>query len=153
MIDIDALKRDKRPQSSTLVHALIDRLEAAEKEIAMKERVIDSLATVIKRLDAQCDAAEKSDAVSIAMYRKARDERDNLRAENAALVDDMNLLRNNNTALRAKVEQMERQEPVVEVQWAAGIPNGILDFISTDGYLPKLGDKLYALPGAKGEEK
>ena len=31
MIDIDALKRDKRPQSSTLVHALIDRLEAAEK--------------------------------------------------------------------------------------------------------------------------
>ena len=32
MIDIDALKRDKRPQSSTLVHALIDRLEAAEKE-------------------------------------------------------------------------------------------------------------------------
>ena len=31
-IYIDALKRDKRPQSSTLVHALIDRLEAAEKE-------------------------------------------------------------------------------------------------------------------------
>ena len=31
-IDIDALKQDKRPQSSTLVHALIDRLEAAEKE-------------------------------------------------------------------------------------------------------------------------
>ena len=53
--------------------------------------------------------------------------------------------------LRAKIEAMERQEPVVEVQWAAGIPNGILDFISTDDYLPKLGDKLYALPGAKGE--
>ena len=31
-IDIDALKQDKRPQSSILVHALIDRLEAAEKE-------------------------------------------------------------------------------------------------------------------------
>ena len=56
-------------------------------------------------------------------------------------------------ALRAKIERMEQQEPVVEVQWAAGIPNGILDFISTDGYLPKLGDKLYALPGAQGEEK
>ena len=55
--------------------------------------------------------------------------------------------------LEAKVAEMEKQEPVVEVQWAAGIPNGILDFISTDGYLPKLGDKLYALPGAKGEEK
>ena len=98
MIDIDALKRDKRPQSSTLVHALIDRLEAAEKDVAIKEEVIDSLATVIKRLDAQCDAAEK--------------ERDDLRAENAALVDDMNLLRDNNTALRAKIEAMERQVPV-----------------------------------------
>ena len=32
MIDIDALKRDKRPQSSAIVHALLDRLEAAEKE-------------------------------------------------------------------------------------------------------------------------
>ena len=52
-------------------------------------------------------------------------------------------------ALRAKIAEMEKQEPVVEVQWAAGIPNGILDFISTDGYLPKLGDKLYALPGAQ----
>ena len=30
MIDIDALKRDKRPQSAGVVHALIDRLEAAE---------------------------------------------------------------------------------------------------------------------------
>ena len=84
---------------------------------------------------------------------KAADELEQLRAENAALVDDMNLLRVNNTALRAKVTEMEKQEPVVEVQWAAGIPNGILDFISTDGYLPKLGDKLYALPGAKREWK
>ena len=91
---------------------LLDRLEAAEKDIAIKEEVIDSLAAVIKRLDAQCDAAEKSDAESIAMYRKARDERDALRAENAALVDDMNLLRNNNMALRAKIEAMEKQVPV-----------------------------------------
>jgi len=53
--------------------------------------------------------------------------------------------------LRAKIERMEKQGPVVEVQWAADIPNSFLDFISTDGYLPKLGDKLYALPGAKGE--
>ena len=84
MIDITGLREDKRPQSSAIVHALIDRLEAAEK----------------------------SDAESIAMYRKARDERDNLRAENAALVDDMNLLRNNNMALRAKIEAMEKQVPV-----------------------------------------
>ena len=32
MIDIIGLREDKRPQSSTIVHALLDRLEAAEKE-------------------------------------------------------------------------------------------------------------------------
>lgn len=32
MIDIAKLREDKRPQSSAIVHALIDRLEAAEKE-------------------------------------------------------------------------------------------------------------------------
>lgn len=43
------------------------------------------------KLRAKIEAAEKSDAESIAMYRKARDERDEL---------------------RAKIEQMERQEPI-----------------------------------------
>ena len=42
----------------------------------------------------------------------AADEIERLRTESAALVDDMNLLRDNNTALRAKVEEMEKQEPV-----------------------------------------
>ncbi len=32
MIDTTGLREDKRPQSSTIVHALLDRLEAAEKE-------------------------------------------------------------------------------------------------------------------------
>lgn len=32
MIDIAKLREDKRPQSSTIVHALLDRLEAAERE-------------------------------------------------------------------------------------------------------------------------
>ena len=39
--------------------ALMAKLEAAEKDIAVKEEVIDSLAAVVKRLDAQCDAAER----------------------------------------------------------------------------------------------
>lgn len=41
------------------ISELLDRLEAAEKDVAIKEEVIDSLAAVVKRLDAQCDAAEK----------------------------------------------------------------------------------------------
>ena len=41
----------------------------------------------------------------------AADEIECLRSENAGLVDDMNLLRDNNTALRARIEAMEQQEP------------------------------------------
>ena len=49
-------------------------------------------ATISELLD-RLEAAEKSDAESIAMYRKVREERD---------------------ALRARIAEMERQEPVAE---------------------------------------
>lgn len=87
MIDITGLREDKRPQSSTIVHALLDRLEAAEKE---------------------------------------------------------------RNVLKAKVEQMERQEPVGEIQRA----NSTGNYINSVVWVPMaVGSKLYALPGAKGEEK
>lgn len=96
MIDITGLREDKRPQSSTIVHALLDRLEAAEKE---------------------------------------RDE------------------------LRTKIEQMEKQEPVARVHihrtgWNAGVAWSVRPINDFDS-LPLLrdGDKLYARPGAQGEEK
>ena len=54
-------------QALELEAKLEAKLEAAEKDIAMKEEVIYSLTAVVKRLDAQCDAAEK--------------ERDDLRAK------------------------------------------------------------------------
>ena len=41
----------------------------------------------------------------------AADEIERLHTESAGLVDDMNLLRDNNTALRAKIEAMEKQGP------------------------------------------
>ena len=128
---------------------------------------------VINELLDRLEAAEKSDAESIAMYRKARDERAALRAENAALVDDMNLLRNNNTALRAKVAEMEKQEPldagsdVFRSAFEAALKAG--NWPATrqgDGYRSPSTQiawriafstvnrlKLYALPGAQGEEK
>lgn len=85
-------------------------------------------AVTITRLRAKLEAAEKSDAESIAMYRKARDERD---------------------ALRAKIEAMERQKPVGK--FTQHPSNGLWE---QDGY----GDNpearpLYALPVAQGEEK
>lgn len=90
MIDIDALKLDKRPQSSTIVHALLDRLEAAEADALEQARLNGMGAEREAALLAKLEAAEKSDAESLAMYRRARDERD---------------------ALKDKIERMEQQRP------------------------------------------
>ena len=82
----------------------------------------------------------------------AADEIERLRTESAGLVDDMNLLRDNNTALRAKVAEMERQKPVATVRINVINGNPSVDFVPGLHYLHH-NDKLYALPGAKGEEK
>ena len=85
-------------------------------------------------LMAKLEAAEKSDAESIAMYRKARDERD---------------------ALQAKIKAMEKQEPVAQVGvhktgGNAGIAWSARPLNEFDS-LPPLcdGDKLYLAPGAQ----
>jgi hypothetical protein len=76
----------------------------------------------------------------------AADEIERLRTESAGLVDDMNLLRDNNTALRARIEAMGKQEPVASV-WRCD--NGHIHG-SCERPLP-MGAKLYTLPGAQGE--
>lgn len=91
----------------------------------------------------------------------AEKERYALRAENAGLVDDMNLLRDNNTSLRAKIAEMEQQAPVM---WAnssninssrinkerggSGDQHTCSETQTTYHDAP-----LYALHGAQGEEK
>lgn len=119
MIDITGLREDKRPQSSTIVHALLDRLEAAEKE------------------------------------------RDALRAESDTRKALTDLLRAEIGGLRAKITEMEKQEPVA---WRTFDGEGGYDYRSyEDNENYKLGwdarnpnhigwvEPLYALPGAKGE--
>ena len=89
-------------------------LRAVIQEIGLNGVCPAEINELIDRLE----AAEKSDAESLAMYRKARDERD---------------------ALRAKIAEMERQEPVAE--WVETRFDGAKLY------------KLYVFPGAKGEEK
>ena len=152
MIDIDALKRDKRPQSSAIVHALLDRLEAAEKDIAIKEEVIDSLAAVVKRLDAQCDAAERE-----------RDECNRRRLEAADhFAAQTELMKKKYDDLRVKVAEMEQQEPVGVLHVGSYYGEELQDweFEANQCACDKLNEAyvrnpmslpLYALPGAKGE--
>ena len=54
--------------------------------------------------------------------------------------------------LRAKIEAVERQEPVATVRINAINGNPSVDFVPGHRYLHH-NDKLYALPGAQGEEK
>lgn len=87
-----------------------------------------------------------------------RRERNALRAENAGLVDDMNLLRDNNASLRARIEEMEKQEPVKyefqgrDGKWYPFIDQRHYENTVADGTWPIR--SLYALPGTKtqGEE-
>ena len=88
----------------------------------------------------------------------AADEIERLRTENAGLVDDMNLLRDNNTALRAHVEAMERQEPV-KTQHRVPFVNSNGELVGYSVWIDGRGfdhwphRSLYLAPGAKGEEK
>ena len=155
MIDIKELRR--------LAQAAIAKMNASDPEFASSTPPL----AILELLD-RLEAAEKSDAVSIAMYRKARDERDALRAENAALIDDMNLLRNNNMALRAKIEAMEKQEPVAFALYSGWSfkaayhkEHEACDQRDRRQLSADLGGSLeayrvvplYALPGAQGEEE
>jgi hypothetical protein len=115
MIDITGLREDKRPQSSTIVHALLDRLEAAENDVALKERVIDALGS------------------------------------------ELNAVANERDELRARIEQMERQEPVAKVRvhrtgGNAGLAWSVAPLNDFDSLpLMRDGDRLYALPGAQAQ--
>ena len=91
--------------------------------------VMRAAADEIERLAARLEAAEKSDAESIAMYRKARDERD---------------------ALRAKIEAMERQEPVA---WCTTDETETVVEALGMNKSRRFDTALYLAPGAKGEEK
>ncbi|MDX9716292.1 MAG: ead/Ea22-like family protein [Thauera sp.] len=104
--------------------ALLSKLEAAEKER--------------DALRAKLEAAEKSDAESIAMYRKARDERD---------------------ALCARIEAMEKQEPVAWLHESRRDSDVVTNAVkhvwgkAAVGSMAAYSIPLYTLPGAKGEEK
>ena len=110
--------------------ALMAKLEAAEKERDSLRADKATLQQMTYSLKDRLEVAEKSDAESIAMYRKARDERDNL---------------------RAKIERMERQEPAY---WGPkhAIEGGSTTVIVGKFPVNPTDAPLYALPGAKGEK-
>ena len=99
MIDITGLREDKRQQSSAIVHALIDRLEAAEKSRD------DLLACLGEWLDKTKWVQQGSNEGTISAKYIGLHRADVM----ARLLDEAEKERD---ALRAKLAEMEKQEPL-----------------------------------------
>ena len=158
---------------------ILDRLEDAESDALEQARLNGMGASREAALMAKLEAAEKSDAESIAMYRKARDERDAMRALVVMRFDldyppqftqghdlheltepvtaehcrwfvaEIERLRTDCDALREKIACMEKQEPL----WFIDERGEPQRYHKSKADYCKYGglDLLYALPGAKGE--
>ena len=115
---------------------------------------IDAAIEMIDRLE----AAEKSDAESLAMYRKARDERDALRAALQHEADCVEAAKAEIKALRAKIAEMEEQGPVAWLHETRRDSDVVTDAVKhvwgkvAVGAMAAYSIPLYALPGAKGED-
>ena len=127
---------------------MIDINELREKITAKGLDVVadTDILVVLDRLE----AAEKSDAESLAMYRKARDERDALRAALQHEADCVEAAKAEIEALCAKVEAMEKQEPVA---WCTTDETGTFVEALGMNQSRRFDTALYLAPGAQGEEK
>ena len=131
--------------------------EEIEKELAELRSSMKFRTSLIGRTEAERDALRAAVRHEADCVEACKSEIDRLRAENASLVDDMNLLRDNNASLRARIEEMEKQEPYA---FAVNFPETSrvelvrdLDEVYEDLiYEAHEVRKLYALPGAKGED-
>ena len=112
---------------------LLDRLEAAE---SARRDDYQNWMTALDRnaeLLAKLEAAEKE----LAELRSSMKFRTSLIGRTEAERDE----------LRAKIEQMEQQEPVAEIVSFGG--SDLKEMAWKKGKMPALGSKLYALPGAQ----
>ena len=137
MIDINELRKVLAdcywPTSPVAINELLDRLEAAEKERDALRADKAILQQMTYSLKDRLEVVEKEQVLTMRL------------ADRLALA--LNTSNHERDNLRAKNEAMERQVPICRAE----------DLKHAESLLPTLGLKpenpLYALPGAKGEEK
>jgi len=149
MIDINELRQSLGAVQPEEVAVLLDRLEAAEAE-ALEEARLNGMGSEREAaLMAKLEAAERE-----------RDECNRRRLEAADhFAAQTALMKKKYDDLRAKIEATEKQEPI------ARTVRGVAEWVSNGDGTYSLGGcleaaaplpddtPLYALPGAKGEEK
>ena len=163
MIDITGLREDKRPQSSTIVHALLDRLEAAEAE-ALEQACLNGMGSEREAaLMAKLEAAEKErDGLRHCFNEWISKTEWVQRGINAGTISPKYLglhradviasllgaAEKERDALRAKTAEMEKQEPVATIHINSITGNPSVHFTPGHSHLHHKSG-LYALPGAQ----
>ena len=127
------------------ISEILDRLEEAESDALEQARMNGMGASREAALMAKLEAAEKERESWKGLAKQFGNEADELRTHLSFAKDELN-------RLRAKIAEMERQEPVATVRINAINGNPSVDFVPGHRYLHH-NDKLYLAPGAKGEEK
>ena len=134
-------------------------MKATLNDLLNAKGVSEPLREAVKVLTDRLEAAEKSDAESLAMYRKARDERDALRAAVRHEADCVEAAKAEIDALRAKIERMERQEPVAWLHESRRDYDVVTSSIkhvwekAAIGSMAAYSIPLYAMPGERGNKK
>ena len=133
----------------------LDRLEAAEKAVPKAYQRVSALEEIEKERDAlRALVVMRFDQEYLPQFFQGHDLHDltePVTAEHCRwFVAEIERLRTDCDALRDKIEAMERQEPVGEIQRA----NSTGNYICSEVWVPlPVGSKLYAAGGAKGEGK
>ena len=152
---VKLLQDFQKEANPAAISELLDRLEAAESDALEQARLNGMGASREAALMAKLEAAERDRATFImeignlcTKVEALREQLSKQRSLSQAAQHLAEVAQRRADALRAKVERMEKQEPVASV-WRCD--NGHIHG-SCERTLP-MGTKLYALPSAKGEEK
>ena len=176
---ITLLQDFQQGANPAVINELLDRLEYVEKDITLKEVVIDSLGSTLNAVSNERDVlrdrlaleSQENGALRDSVDR-ACEERDELRARVEAaekereswkgvaqqfgndadeLRTHLSFAKDELNRLRAKIEEMERQEPVT-LDHLACVDNGVLRFMT--GRKARAHDcELYAMPNGKAAPK
>lgn len=130
------------------ISEILDRLEAAEGELETERMRLAACGVAALGYFEGCAkeymSASLDDVLALRKHLEAAEKERDWHAERCE--DVMNEC----ATLRSKIERMERQKPIGEIQRA----NSTGNYICSEVWVPlPVGSKLYALPGAQGEEK